>query len=128
MLPFMISEGYNRRGIPLERIAALTSTNTARIHGIPNKGAIRVGYDADFAVVDLKRKVKLDGEVLQFTKFRDINLFEGETFTGYPVMTFVRGALVAEDLKTIGKKGYGKVIKRLPRRGPRKPTLKHLLN
>ena len=127
MLPFMISEGYNRRGIPLEKIAYLTSTNTARIHGIPNKGAIRVGYDADLIIVDLKKRVKLTEKVLQYSKLRDMNLFEGETFTGFPIMTIVRGEIVAENLQTVGKRAYGKVIKRIPRKGRKKPTLKYLL-
>jgi dihydropyrimidinase len=128
MFPYMISEGFSRRGIPLERIAQLTSTKTAEIHSIPNKGAIRVGYDADVVIVDPKKRVRIDDKVLHYSQIRDFSLFEGETFTGFPVTTIVRGQVVAQDGQVVGKRGYGKVVKRVPRKGPKKPTLKQLLD
>jgi dihydropyrimidinase len=128
MFPFMISEGFNKRGIPLERIAQITSTNTAKIHGIPNKGSIRVGYDADLVILDPKKSVKIDGKLLHYSQIRDFSLFEGETFTGFPVTTIVRGNVVAENGEIVGKRGYGKVVKRVPRKGPKKPTIPHLLD
>lgn len=54
LLTLAISEGHQARGIPLERIVEVTSTRPAQLFGLaPRKGAIRVGADADFAVVDL---------------------------------------------------------------------------
>lgn len=54
LLPLAISEGHQRLGIPLERIVEVTATRPAQLFGIyPRKGAIQVGADADFAVVDL---------------------------------------------------------------------------
>lgn len=54
LLPTMISEGHVKRGIPLERIAELTSSRPAQLFGMyPKKGAIAVGSDADLTVVDL---------------------------------------------------------------------------
>lgn len=53
-LPIMISEGHHKRGLSLERIAALTASNPARIMGLPSgKGCLAVGSDADIAFVDL---------------------------------------------------------------------------
>ena len=41
-------------GLPLHRIAELSSANPARYHNLyPKKGAIMVGSDADFAIVDI---------------------------------------------------------------------------
>lgn len=54
LLPLAISEGHQRYGIPLKRIVEVTATRPAQIFGLfPRKGAIQVGADADFAVVDL---------------------------------------------------------------------------
>jgi dihydroorotase-like cyclic amidohydrolase len=87
-----------------------------------------VGYDADIVIVDPKKRVRLDDKVLHYSQIRDFSLFEGETFTGYPVRTIVRGQVVAENGEVVGKRGYGKVVKRVPRRGPRKPSLQSLIN
>src|SRR5690606_28101953 len=54
LLPVMLSEGYHKRSLPLHRIAALLAENPAKIMGLwGKKGAISVGFDADFALVDL---------------------------------------------------------------------------
>jgi dihydropyrimidinase len=54
LLPLLLSEGHQRRGIPLERIVDLVSTRPAQLFGLADrKGAIRPGADADFALVDL---------------------------------------------------------------------------
>ena len=54
LLPLAISEGHQRRGIPLERIVEVTATRPAELFGLgARKGAITIGADADFAVVDL---------------------------------------------------------------------------
>jgi dihydropyrimidinase len=128
MLPAMISEGYRKRRIPLERIVEVTATETARIHGIPNKGAIKVGNDGDLVIVDLKKRVKADDKVLHYTKGRDYSLYEGWTFHGWPIMTICRGNIVAENQEIVGKPGYGKVIKRLPRDTIKGKALKRLVN
>jgi dihydroorotase-like cyclic amidohydrolase len=57
LLPIMLSEGYHKGRVSLERIAAVLSYNNAVVWGLfPRKGVIRVGSDADFAIVDLDQK------------------------------------------------------------------------
>ncbi|MEV0071261.1 amidohydrolase family protein [Amycolatopsis sp. NPDC050768] len=56
LLPLLLSEGHFNRGIPVERLVDLTATRPARLFGLwPRKGAIRIGADADFAVIDPNR-------------------------------------------------------------------------
>jgi dihydropyrimidinase len=128
MLPFMISEAYNKRGVPIERVAELTSTNVARIHGLVNKGAISVGFDADIVIVDPKREVKVSDKILHYSRVRDFSLWEGEVMTGYPIMTICRGSIVARDGEIVGKPGYGKTVKHVPSNRTRNPTLSELVN
>ncbi len=128
MLPFMISEAFNKRGVPIERIAQLTSTNAARIHGLEHKGSITVGKDADLVIVDPKKVVKIDEKILHFSSIRDWSLFEGEVMTGFPVMTILRGKIVAQDGECTAEPGYGKMARHSPLNGPQKPSLAELLN
>ncbi|MGX1911490.1 amidohydrolase family protein [Streptomyces phaeochromogenes] len=65
LLPGLITEG-TRRGLPLGRIAALTSWNPARRYGVRTKGALAPGFDADIALVDpdrARRGVRVDAGV-----------------------------------------------------------------
>ena len=95
MLPIMLDEGYHRRGIPPERIAAVLSRNAARLYHMQGKGAIAVGFDADLAIVDpdLERTV----DPAQLESFADYSPFEGTMLKGWPVMTLVRGRKVMVD-------------------------------
>src|SRR6185312_11657861 len=54
LLPVLLSEGYHRRAIPLHRLVDAVTCAPARTFGLwPRKGAIAIGADADFAIVDL---------------------------------------------------------------------------
>lgn len=95
MLPMMLSEGVNKGRITIERLAQVTSENPARIFGLyPKKGAIAVGADADFVVVDLKRRAKITRDLLHTVT--PWSIYEGWEVTGWPVMTIVRGNIVME--------------------------------
>ena len=49
-----------RDDMTLERFVDLTSAGAARIFGIAGKGRIARGFDADFTIVDLKKKRKIE--------------------------------------------------------------------
>lgn len=93
VLPTMISAGYHERGIPLERIAEVTSTRAAQLFGMyPKKGVIAVGSDADLAMVDLNEKWTIHGEQ-QFSAAA-YSPWEGVELTGRVRHTYVRGQRV----------------------------------
>lgn len=96
LLPLMLSEGYRKRGIPLERIAALVATRPAQLFGLyPRKGEIRVGADADLVVVDLAGSDRIECD-RQFSA-ASYTPWEGWQLGCRVERTLVRGATVYRD-------------------------------
>lgn len=109
-LPVLLSDGVHRRGLPLERLAYLTSTAPAQLFGLfPRKGAIAVGADADFAIVDPAREWTLEADELQTRS--GVSAYLGRQFTGRVVRTIVRGRAVFADGKVTGTPGWGQLLK-----------------
>ena len=119
MFPIMITEGL-RRGLSLEKIAAICSTNAARIHGIQNKGAVKVGNDGDLVIVDLKKKVKVTPDILH--GYSDFSMYEGMDLI-WPKMTICRGNVIVKDGEIVGKAGMGRMVKCLPRTVMKAPLI-----
>jgi len=111
LLPIVLSEGYHKRGLSLERIAELLSENPAKLFNMyPRKGSLQVGSDADLTIVDLNLKKKV--KATELGSFSDYSLYDGWVLTGWPVLTMVRGQVVMREGKIITKQGYGKFIPR----------------
>jgi dihydroorotase (multifunctional complex type) len=111
-LPLMFTL-VEKRELSLFRLVDAMCTLPAKIFDIRNeigmlKGAIDLGADADFVVLDHKKKWKIRGEELHGkTKFTP---FEGYEVTGKPFLTIVRGEIVFEDGEIIGKPGHGRFV------------------
>jgi len=111
ILPVMISEGVNKKRIPIEKVVEVCSYNPARVFGFyPRKGAIAIGSDADLVIVDLEKKVKFSYKMS--TSRADWSIFEGWEFTGFPICTILRGKVIAEDGKLVSESGYGRYVYR----------------
>jgi dihydropyrimidinase len=110
ILPVLLSEGVNGGRIPLSRVVSVTSTNPARIFGLPAKGALLPGYDADAVVVDLELERTVDAELLGSCS--DFSIYEGRTLRGWPVLTVCRGAVVMRDGEIVGDEGHGRFVRR----------------
>lgn len=111
MFPVLVTEGHHKRGLPLHRIAELSSANPARYHNLyPKKGAIMVGSDADFAIVDIDTEKEVTLENL-FTA-QEFSPELGMRFKGWADYTILRGQIIFENGKVQGKPGNGKFIKR----------------
>ncbi len=103
----------NAGRLSLERLVELMSVNVARVYGLyPRKGAIAVGSDADFVVVDLERRERIDPKRLHVKDPRVARIFEGFEAVGAPILTVVRGKPVMRDGEVIGEPGYGGFISR----------------
>lgn len=96
LLPIMLSEGYHKRGIPLSRIVSLLSEQPARAMGLDScKGAIRLGMDADFAIVDLDAiNTVANSDVRSSAGY---SIYDGWDLKGRVVHTFVRGRQVLQN-------------------------------
>jgi dihydropyrimidinase len=111
MMPMLVSEGVVRRGLPLERLVALTAANPARLFGLyPRKGTIAVGSDADLVVWDLGRRRAIRAADMRSRS--DYSPYEGTEVTGWPVLTVRRGEVVFEDGQLLGTAGSGQLLVR----------------
>jgi allantoinase len=93
---------------PVERIAALTAANPARRFGLPRKGSLAVGNDADFTLVDTAAEFTVTRESL-FQK-HGLSPYLGATFRGVVRRTVARGETVFVDGKII-EAPKGRLIK-----------------
>ena len=76
----------------MQRFVDLTSAGPARIFGIACKGRIAAGYDADFTIVDLKRKETIsDAWIASRAGWTP---YDGREVVGWPVGAIVRGICV----------------------------------
>jgi allantoinase len=113
LLPLLISEGVHRRGLDLTAVARLAATGAARRFGLyPRKGAIRIGADADFAIVDLDANWVLAATDLRYKA--PWSPHEGTRIRGRVVRTVLRGRTVFADGEVVGSPGGGRCLEPVP--------------
>ena len=111
LYPYMLSAA-NEGKISFERAVEVCSTNPAAIFGCSRKGSLTVGKDADIVLYDPNKEFTVS--VNNMHSDYDHTIWEGKTFHGYPVQTYVRGKLVYDHGDFVGEPGYGEFIKREP--------------
>lgn len=100
LLPLLLNHLAEGR-LDIHRLVQLTSINAHRLFGIKNKGALEIGVDADFTVVDLKASWRIDKNWLK-SKCK-WSPFDGQHIQGKPLMTIVRGRVVMRDGDILGE-------------------------
>ncbi len=112
-LPVLWTTGVGSGKLTANQFVALTSTNPAKIFGLyPRKGALLPGADADIVIWDPQKKVKYG--VAHSHQRTDYNLYEGWELVGYPEKVFLRGKLIVDGEKWLGKAGGGQFLHRQP--------------
>ena len=112
-LPILWTYGVRSGRITANQFVSLTSTNPAKIFGLyPRKGALLPGSDADLVVWDAERRLTYG--VKHAHHRTDYNLYEGWELVGYPEKVFLRGQLIVDGDKWLGRAGIGKYIYRRP--------------
>jgi dihydroorotase len=102
LVPIMLDH-VNAGRLSLARFVDLTSHGPQRLFGIAGKGRIAAGYDADFTIVDLKRRQRIENKWIESRC--GWTPYDGMTVTGWPVGTFVRGCRVVWDGAIVAKAG-----------------------
>lgn len=108
--PVLMSEGFHKRGLPLERVAALVAAQPAQTVGLyPRKGSIMVGMDADLTVIDPNLEQSVTAETL--LSAQDHTTFEGYRLKGWPTHTIRAGRVQFENGRVVGQPD-GRYLKR----------------
>lgn len=121
-LPVFFNEAVSKKRTEITDFVRLISTNPAKRFGLyPQKGTIAVGSDADFVILDPKRKVTLTNAMMHHNS--DYTPYEGYECVGYPVATYLRGELIFDGQTVTGAPGIGRYLSRKPYLTPRKTSL-----
>jgi len=109
-LPMLFDMAVNKRKLSPTLIARTCGLNPAKLFGLyGQKGAFEIGFDGDVVIFDPEREWKIDQAKL-LTKGH-VSCFDGEEGKGLPVMTILRGKVVAEDgTFNHEAKGYGRFL------------------
>ena len=109
-MPLLFSEGVGKGRINLNQFVALMSTNAAKLYGLyPRKGTIAIGSDADLAIWDPDMEVTIAQSMLHDAM--DYTPYEGTMVKGWPILTLLRGVVVAENGAFKGAAGNGQFLK-----------------
>ena len=107
MVPIMLNH-VNEGRLSLQRFVDLTAHGPQRIFNLRNKGRIALGYDADFTIVDMKRRETITDKWIEsrcaWTPY------DGKKVQGWPVGTFVRGQRAMWQ-NEIAPKAFGEAVR-----------------
>ncbi|MBB3999065.1 dihydroorotase [Aureimonas pseudogalii] len=110
--PIFFSEAVNKRGLGLGEFARMTASGPAKLMGLyPQKGAIRIGADADLALYDPAAEWIVSGVL--FHGLAPWSAFEGLACCGRVVHTLVRGISVQIDGHRKVEPGFGQFVTRM---------------
>ncbi len=94
-LPVAFTQLVEHGGMSLERFVAMFATNPARLNGLPLKGNITPGADADLVVLDPARRRTATAAHLHMAT--DYTPYEGRDLTGWPSLVVSGGRVVLDE-------------------------------
>jgi dihydropyrimidinase len=110
-LPVLFDAMVTRGRLSLERFVELTSTAPAKIYGLyPKKGTLAVGSDADIAIWDANKTVRLTASIMHDRT--GYTPYEGLSVTGWPEIVLSRGRVVVRDGALQVAPGSGRFLPR----------------
>jgi dihydropyrimidinase len=92
------------------RFVEIVSTAPARLFGLPRKGAVAVGLDADLVVYDPARKHTISASTHHMDV--DYSCYEGREIVGGADIVLSRGKVIVDGGEWLGKAGDGQFLKR----------------
>lgn len=112
VMPLMLSEAVNKRGMSLNHFVKICSENPAKTWDVwPRKGSLNVGSDGDLTIVDLNKEWTVDETKLHSKN--NVTPWHGWSGKGMPVMTIVRGQTMMKNGEFVAQKAHGQMIRPL---------------
>ena len=99
VVPIMLDH-VNAGRLSLSRLVDLMAAGPARVYGLVGKGRLAAGYDADFTIVDMKRRRTIEESWIASPC--GWTPFAGMSVQGWPVATIIRGMTVMRDDEVLG--------------------------
>lgn len=109
-LPVFHDEAVNKRGFSYPFLVRVMCRNPAQTFGLPEKGTLQPGTDADVVIFDPNETYTINSS--ENASVADYSIYEGREVTGRVKKTFLRGELIAEDGEITAEPGYGEFIDR----------------
>src|SRR4051794_16417681 len=107
LAPIMLDH-VNAGRLSLGRMVDLMCAGPARVYGLVGKGRLAAGYDADFTLVDMKRRRRIENSWIASPC--GWTPFDGMEVTGWPMATIVRGRVVMREDEVLGTP-VGKLVR-----------------
>jgi dihydroorotase len=99
LVPVMLDH-VNAGRLTLPRLVDLMCAGPARVYGVIGKGRLAAGYDADFTLVDMQRRRRIEESWI--VSPCGWTPFAGMEVTGWPVATVIRGRTVMREDEVLG--------------------------
>ncbi|MFQ5971211.1 MAG: dihydropyrimidinase [Alphaproteobacteria bacterium] len=110
-LPLVHDGGVRNHGMSMNRFVEITSTTPAKLFGLfPRKGTIAPGTDGDIVLFDPGETWTI--RAAEHHSRIDYTLFEGRSVTGRVKKVFLRGQLIVDGDKWLGREGMGEYLRR----------------
>ncbi len=104
----------DQRGLPPTLMATYCAERSAKLHGLwPGKGAIRVGSDADFVVLE-RGDFVFDEASLVDRPEMNWSAWHGAKMRARVAATWLRGRMIWDGTNVLGKPGDGRFVPRGP--------------
>ena len=110
-LPLLFDAAVTQGRLSLERFVELTSTAPAKLYGLyPKKGALAVGADADIAIWNAAKTVRLSASMMHDRA--GYTPYEGRVIKGWPETVLSRGRVTVRDGSLHVAPGSGRFLPR----------------
>jgi dihydropyrimidinase len=110
LLSVVYAVGVGKGRLTNEQLVDRLATTPARLFGLPAKGAIEVGRDADLVIFDPAGDRTIRQAELHHTS--DFTPYEGLSVPGSVRTVLVRGKAIVRDGELVGNRGSGRFVER----------------
>jgi dihydropyrimidinase len=110
LLGVVYAVGVGTGRMTVERMVDVLSTTPARLFGLPSKGAVAIGLDADLVLFDPTAERTIRQADLHHTS--DFTPYEGMAVRGAVRTVVLRGEAIVRDGVFLGRRGRGRFVER----------------